>query len=93
MAETAKRYRVGFHGFPVSRPGGSFAQHTVMKIRLAAPDRPSTRTEVMIGRSLALSLHPHMAWRLLSPSRRAALAFGYFAFAYATVLATLQLLW
>jgi hypothetical protein len=47
----------------------------------------------MIGRGLAMSLHPHIAWRLLPPSRRGLLVFSYFAFAYVTVLATLQLLW
>ena len=64
-----------------------------MKLSALRADRPSTLTEIMIGRGLALSLHPHIAWRLLPPARRALLVFGYFAFAYVTVLATLQLLW
>ena len=63
-----------------------------MKIRFALPDRPSTRAEIMIGRSLALSLHPSIAWRLLPPAQRRLMVFAYFAFAYVAVLAALQFL-
>ncbi|HKT80694.1 MAG TPA: hypothetical protein VJP86_10780 [Vicinamibacterales bacterium] len=40
----------------------------------------------MIGRGLAISTHPSIAWRILSPSRRALLVFGYFAASYLVVL-------
>jgi hypothetical protein len=58
--------------------------------RTPLPDRPSTRIEVALGRGLAMSVHPHLAWRLLPASRRALLVFGYFAVGYVTVLAALQ---
>jgi hypothetical protein len=54
--------------------------------------RPSNRIEIMIGRSLAMSAHPTIAWRLLPPSRRALMVLGYFAFSYVTVFGALQIL-
>jgi hypothetical protein len=55
-------------------------------------ERPSNRIEIMIGRSLAMSVHPAIAWRLLSPSRRALMVFGYFAVSYVTVFSALEFL-
>jgi hypothetical protein len=62
-----------------------------MRRRRSLPDRPSNRIEIALGRSLAMSVHPHAAWRLLPPARRALLVFGYFALSYLTVLTALQL--
>lgn len=53
--------------------------------------RPINRVEIMIGRSLAMSVHPIVAWRLLPPSRRALMVLGYFAVSYLTVLSGLLL--
>ena len=62
-----------------------------MKRRTPLADRPSTRMEILIGRGLALSAHPTIAWRLLPPSKRALMVFGYFAFSYLSVLSGLQI--
>lgn len=63
-----------------------------MRPRPRRADRPSNRFEIMLGRSLAMSAHPTIAWRLLPPSRRALMIFGYFAASYLTVLFALQCL-
>jgi hypothetical protein len=52
-------------------------------------DRPSNRAEVLIGRSMAVCVHPLAAWR--SPFR-ALLLMGYFAAAYIATFAVLVLL-
>lgn len=54
-------------------------------------DRPSP-LEIVIGRSLALILHPYAAWR--SPFRRdrVVLVSSYFLASYAIVLGALSLL-
>ena len=54
--------------------------------------RASNQIEIMIGRSLAMSFHPAMAWTRLPPSKRALMVFGYFAFSYVAVFGALQLL-
>jgi hypothetical protein len=51
-------------------------------------DRPSTRTEIMIGRTLASCVHPFAAWRL-SAHRRALIVVTYSAAAYIIVLSAL----
>jgi hypothetical protein len=51
-------------------------------------DRPSTRTEILIGRSLAACVHPWAAWRL-SPWERLRLIVGYLILGYITVFAVL----
>jgi hypothetical protein len=53
-------------------------------------DRPSTRTEILIGRSLAACVHPWAAWRL-SPWERLRLIVGYLILGYITVFAVLLL--
>jgi len=45
--------------------------------------------EASIGRALALSVHPVLAWKALRPSGRAAIVVGYFGAAYLSVLTTL----
>jgi len=55
-------------------------------------DRPSTRSEVFIGRSLAICAHPVAAWRTTVRSIRVLLLAGYFTAAYLTVFALLALL-
>jgi hypothetical protein len=54
-------------------------------------DRPSTRSEVFIGRSLAICAHPVAAWRTTVRSFRVVLVAGYFAVAYVAVFAALLL--
>jgi hypothetical protein len=58
----------------------------------APQERPSNRVEIVIGRGLAVSVHPVIAWRLLPPSRRVLMVFGYFAVSYVTVFSALQIL-
>lgn len=55
-------------------------------------DRPSTRSEVFIGRSLAICTHPVAAWRTTVRSIRVVLLAGYFTAAYLTVFALMALL-
>jgi len=55
-------------------------------------DRPSTRSEVFIGRSLAICAHPVAAWRTTMRSIRLVLLAGYFAAAYVTVFALMALI-
>ena len=54
--------------------------------------RRSSRTEILIGRSAALCMHPLAAWR--SPSRidRAMLLISYFAISYVVVFGLLRVL-
>jgi hypothetical protein len=61
------------------------------RIRPIPRERPSSRVEILIGRSLAMSVHPTAAWRVLPPSRRALMILGYFAVSYLTVLSGLLL--
>jgi hypothetical protein len=61
--------------------------------RMAARhNRPSTRSEVFIGRSLAICAHPVAAWRTTARSIRLVLFAGYFTAAYLTAFALLALL-
>ena len=53
------------------------------------PDLPSTRTEILVGRGLAMCLHPGAAWRAQSPAGRLLVLFAYFAASYALVLTSL----
>jgi hypothetical protein len=55
-------------------------------------DRPSTRTEIFIGRSLAICAHPVAAWRTTARSVRVRLVAGYFTVAYVTAFALMSLL-
>ena len=55
------------------------------------PDRPSTRSEVFIGRSLAICAHPVAAWRTTIRPIRLVLFAGSFAAAYLTVFALMTL--
>jgi hypothetical protein len=55
-------------------------------------DRPSTRSEVFIGRSLAICAHPVAAWRTTVRSIRVVLLAGYFTAAYLTVFALMAFL-
>jgi hypothetical protein len=45
--------------------------------------------EALIGRTLAVSLHPVLAWRALRPTGRIAIVLGYFGAAYLSVLTAL----
>ena len=61
--------------------------------RMAARlNRPSTRSEIFIGRSLAICAHPVAAWRTTVRSIRVVLLAGYFTAAYLTVFALMALL-
>jgi hypothetical protein len=42
--------------------------------------------EQALGRSLAFIVHPHAAWRILSPKGRAGLVGAYFLAGYAAAL-------
>lgn len=54
--------------------------------------RPPSRREVLIGKSLAVCVHPFAAWRLARRRIRFVILAGYFVTGYAAVLATLALL-
>jgi hypothetical protein len=54
-------------------------------------DRPSTRYEIVVGRSLAICAHPIAAWRTTS-KKRMVLCAGYFAAGYLMVF-TLMSFW
>ena len=56
------------------------------------PDRPSTRSEIFIGRSLAICAHPVAAWRTTVRSIRLVLLAGYFAGAYVAAFALMTLI-
>jgi hypothetical protein len=45
--------------------------------------------EAAVGRALAVSLHPVLAWSALRPSGRIAIVLGYFGAAYLGVLTAL----
>jgi hypothetical protein len=45
--------------------------------------------EIVIGRSLALCVHPYAAWRVRSKSRRAFILFAYAAVGYAITLSVM----
>jgi hypothetical protein len=68
----------------------------LLQIRSVSPqrkDRPATRCEVLVGRSLAACVHPLAAWRLARRVRvRLVIFAGYFAAGYAMVFAALMLL-
>jgi hypothetical protein len=55
-------------------------------------DRPSTRTEIFIGRSLAICAHPIAAWRTTARSVRFRLVAGYFSAAYLTAFVLMSML-
>jgi hypothetical protein len=61
-----------------------------MTFRLPTSNRPSNRFEVLVGRGLAMSVHPALAWQLLPPKKRALLVLGYFGLSYVTVFVGLQ---
>jgi hypothetical protein len=48
--------------------------------------RPATRFEILLGRSLALCVHPYTAWRVSGTRIRAGLVLGYAAAGYVTGL-------
>jgi len=54
--------------------------------------RPPSRREVLIGKSLAVCVHPFAAWRLSRRRIRFVILAGYFVTGYAAVLASLVLL-
>ena len=56
------------------------------------PDRPSTRGEILIGRSLAACVHPVAAWGSGSKSARAQFFLGYFVAGYVLVFLALLFL-
>ena len=45
--------------------------------------------ETSIGRALAISVHPVLAWKTLPASGRIAIVLGYFGAAYLSVLTAL----
>jgi len=55
-------------------------------------DRPSTRAEIFIGRSLAICAHPVAAWRTAARSVRLRLVAGYFTAGYVTAFVLMSLL-
>ena len=57
-----------------------------------ARNRPSSRVEVLVGRSAALCVHPLAAWRSRSRIDRALLLISYFAISYVVVFGLLQVL-
>jgi len=59
---------------------------------MATIDRPSTRGEILIGRSLAACVHPVAAWRSGSRSARAQFFVGYFVAGYVLVFLALLLM-
>jgi len=52
----------------------------------------SNRVEVAIGWTLAVGLHPLIAWRVCSRRGRLFIVLGYFTAAYVAVMAVLLLL-
>lgn len=59
---------------------------------LRTPDRPSTRTEILIGRSLAVCVHPVAAWRSGSTAVRLQFFAGYFVASYVLIFLGLLML-
>jgi hypothetical protein len=58
----------------------------------AASDRPATRLEVAIGRTLAVFVHPVAAWRARPVYRRLLLCSGCFTASYILVFLALRFL-
>ena len=58
----------------------------------AVLDRPATRLEVAIGRTLAVCFHPVAAWRTRAVSRRLLLFSGCFTASYILVFLALHFL-
>jgi len=56
------------------------------------PDRPSTRLEILVGRSMAACVHPVAAWRSGSKSVRLQFLAGYFVAGYVLVFLALLFL-
>ena len=52
---------------------------------------PARRLEVLVGRSLAMCVHPYAAWRLYSTRGRLLVLITYVAASYAVMLAALLL--
>ena len=52
-------------------------------------DSPPSRIETLVGRSLAMCVHPYATWRLQSGRCRAFLLLAYAASSYGVVLAAL----
>jgi hypothetical protein len=52
-------------------------------------DIPTTRTEILVGRGLAMCVHPYAAWRVKAPAGRLLVLFAYFAAGFALVLTSL----
>jgi hypothetical protein len=59
---------------------------------LQSRDRPSNRLEIIMGRSLAICLHPVAAWLSRSQRKRLVLVGGYVGAGYVLVLIALLLL-
>ena len=55
------------------------------------PARSRADIEVLVGRSLAMCVHPYAAWRSRSTRCRAFVLFAYFVGSYALVLGALEL--
>jgi hypothetical protein len=53
------------------------------------PDRPGTRVEILLGRVLAMCVHPYATWRTRSTPERLLVCFAYFAASYTLVLGLL----
>jgi hypothetical protein len=68
-----------------SRPHGWPSSCSVGGMASPRNDRPSSRYEVFIGRSLAMCVHPFAAWRSTVRSVRALILAGYFAAGYLAV--------
>jgi hypothetical protein len=56
------------------------------------PALPGARLESLIGRSLAISVHPVAAWRSRARLTRVVLVSEYFTVGYLVVLVMLQML-
>jgi len=59
---------------------------------LPPADRQSSRTEILIGRSLAVCVHPVAAWRSGSTAVRLQFFAGYFVASYVLIFLALLLL-
>jgi len=54
-------------------------------------NRPARRFEILVGRSLAMCLHPYAAWRAHSTTGRLLVLFTYLTASFLVMLATLLL--
>ena len=72
--------------------GRALAVVLLDRARMARSDRPSTRYEIFIGRSLAICAHPVAAWRTTVRSIRLMLVASYFAAAFVTIFGLMALL-